>query len=114
MTQTYPRPEITLDQQVALRTAATRLARDFTGIFGAETIERFLYSSYDQFAGRASIIKLLPLLAERFARQRLQAVAQLEGCPRRPAGRPVPVHPQRGPLADGARVLPAPRRRRKR
>jgi arsenate reductase (thioredoxin) len=79
MTQTYPRPEITLDQQVALRTAATRLARDFAGVFGVETIERFLYSSYDQFAGRASIVNFLPLLAERFARQRLDAVARLEG-----------------------------------
>ena len=34
MTHTYPRPEITLDQQVALKTAATRLNRDFDGTFG--------------------------------------------------------------------------------
>ena len=34
-----------LDQQLALRTAATRLAADFDGVFGAETIERFLRSS---------------------------------------------------------------------
>lgn len=79
MTRTHPRPDITLDQQVALRTAATRLGRDFEGVFGVETIERFLISSYDQFAGRATVLNFLPLLAERFARQRLRALARVEG-----------------------------------
>jgi len=79
MTTTDPRPQITLDQQVALRTAASRLERDFTGTFGAETIERFLHSSYDEFAPRASVVTFLPLLAERFARQRLTALARVEG-----------------------------------
>ncbi|HEY3713850.1 MAG TPA: arsenate reductase ArsC [Jatrophihabitantaceae bacterium] len=79
MTQTYPRHDITLDQQVALKRAATMLARDFDGTFNTETIERFLHSSYDQFAGRATVANFLPLLAERFARQRLQALAKVEG-----------------------------------
>jgi arsenate reductase len=79
MTQTHHRADITLDQQIALRTAGTLLARHFEGTFNTETIERFLYSSYDQFAGRATIANFLPLLAERFARQRLQALAKVEG-----------------------------------
>jgi arsenate reductase (thioredoxin) len=79
MTQTNPHPEITLDQQVALKSAATRLAREFDTVFGAETIERFLHSSYDRFAGKATVVNFLPLLAERFARQRLQALARVEG-----------------------------------
>jgi arsenate reductase len=81
MTATQPpsAPGITLDQQVALKTAATRLARDFTGTFNTETIERFLHTSYDQFAGRATVLNFLPLLAERFARQRLTALARVEG-----------------------------------
>lgn len=78
-THLEPHHDITLDQQVALRTAATRLARDFDGVFNAETIERFLRSSYDQFAGRATVLNFLPLLAERFARQRLTALAKVEG-----------------------------------
>lgn len=73
------KPPITLDQQYALGLAATRLARDFAGTFNVETIERFLYSSYDQFAGRARVTTFLPLLAERFARQRLNALARVEG-----------------------------------
>ena len=38
-------PGITLDQEVALKAAATRLAREFDGTFGEATIERFLHSS---------------------------------------------------------------------
>ena len=67
------------DQKLALTQAAARLADEFTGLYGRETIERFLASSFDQFAGRASVTKFLPLLAERFARQRLDALARVEG-----------------------------------
>ena len=69
----------TLDQRVALKSAARRLAAEFDGTYGAETIERFLISSYEEFADRASVVNFLPLLAERFARQRLQALARIEG-----------------------------------
>ena len=75
----YRRPDLSIDQQLALRTAATNLAREFDGTFGAETIDRFLHSSYDEFAGRAAVLNYLPLLAERFARQRLRALAKVEG-----------------------------------
>jgi arsenate reductase (thioredoxin) len=70
---------LTIDQQLALRSAATRLAEQFDGVFGPETIERFLASSYDQFASRATATNFLPVMAERFARQRLQALARVEG-----------------------------------
>jgi protein-tyrosine-phosphatase len=75
----FLRTDITLDQQVSLHTAATRLSREFDGTFNSETIERFLHSSYDDFAGRATVVNFLPLLAERFARQRLHALAKVEG-----------------------------------
>ncbi|MGB2920899.1 MAG: arsenate reductase ArsC [Mycobacterium sp.] len=74
-----PHRDLSVDQQLALKTAATRLERDFGDSFGVETIERFLHTSYDQFAGRASVPNFLPLLAERFARQRLHALARVEG-----------------------------------
>ena len=80
-TGTHPhlRHDLSIDQRLALKTAATRLESDFFEMFGVETIERFLHSSYDQFAGRASVPNFLPLLAERFARQRLRALAIVEG-----------------------------------
>ncbi len=71
--------DLSLDRQIALRTAAARLQREFEGTFGVETIEQFLASSYDQFAANATIVSFLPLIAERFARQRLKALAKVEG-----------------------------------
>jgi protein-tyrosine-phosphatase len=68
-----------MDEKLALRQASARLANEFSGLYGTETIERFLASSFDQFAGRARVTKFLPLLAERFASQRLQALARIEG-----------------------------------
>lgn len=70
--------DLSVDQQLALRTSASRLCAEFDGTFGQETIERFLHSSYDQFASRASVPNFRPLLAERFARQRLHALAKTE------------------------------------
>ena len=75
----HRRPEIELDQQPALRAAATNLQTRFAGVFGTETIERFLLSSYDEFTGRSVTTTWLPLLAERFARIRLAALARVEG-----------------------------------
>lgn len=87
MADSAHRLDLSIDQQHALRTAAVMLQRQFAGIFGTGTIEKFLYSSYDQFASRAVIPNFLPLLAERFARQRLTALARVEG--RMHDGRPV-------------------------
>jgi arsenate reductase (thioredoxin) len=71
--------DLSIDQQLAIRTAASRLQLEFADSFGIETIDRFLRSSYDQFAVQATIPNFLPLLAERFARQRLHALARVEG-----------------------------------
>ena len=87
MSEQHPSTLLTLDQGLALKTAATRLKDEFEESFGVETIERFLTSSYDQFAGKATMTNFLPLLAERFARQRLQALARVEN--KSDDGRPV-------------------------
>ena len=71
--------DLELDAAMALRVASDRLASEFDGTFGRETIELFLHGSYDQFANRAHILRFLPLLAEKFARQRLRALARVEG-----------------------------------
>ncbi len=79
MTETPTWSTLTLDQTRSLRESAARLARELDGVYGAETVERFLSSSFDQFADTATIPTFLPLLAERFARQRLRALAKVEG-----------------------------------
>jgi protein-tyrosine-phosphatase len=67
------------DQRLSLKTAAQRLKDEFAGTFSVETIELFLGTSYDQFADGARLSNFLPLMAERFARQRLKALAKVEG-----------------------------------
>jgi arsenate reductase (thioredoxin) len=75
-----PEPDIlSIDQQYALELAATTLHEEFADLFSTETIRRYLETSYDQFADRAKVTNFLPLMAERFARQRLQALARVEG-----------------------------------
>ena len=71
--------ELTIEQSLALRKSASYLQSDFEGVFGKETIELFLHTSFDQFADKAIVPNFLPLLAERFARQRLKALAKVEG-----------------------------------
>ena len=75
----HVRADLPIDQRLALKTAAAALQQEFAASFGVETIERFLKSSYDQFANHATVTNFLPLLAERFARQRLRALAKVEG-----------------------------------
>ncbi|TVT62512.1 arsenate reductase ArsC [Amycolatopsis rhizosphaerae] len=66
-------------QRHALSSAAANLGREFGGTFNTDTIERFLHASYDQFAAHSTVPNFLPLLAERFARQRLRALSKVEG-----------------------------------
>ncbi len=70
---------LSIDQRYAIRLAAATLHDEFDDFFSTETIELFLETSYDQFADRAKFTNFLPLMAERFARQRLRALARVEG-----------------------------------
>jgi protein-tyrosine-phosphatase len=58
--------------------AAKRLAHEFAGIFSEETIARYMAESTD-LLGEAKINVFVPVLAHRFARERLRALAQAEG-----------------------------------
>ena len=68
---------LTLDQQHLVETVAARLAPHDVGTFGAETIERFVRDSLERLLPTAKVATYLPVLAERFARQRLTALARL-------------------------------------
>jgi len=70
---------MTIADHVALHSAAVNLGHEFHGIYGPETIERFLHESYKQLAVAGGVPTFLPLLAERFSRQRLHALARIEG-----------------------------------
>ena len=55
-----------------------KLAEEFKGIASRETVDRVLEESFLQLAG-ARIQAYVPLFAERFARERLKAIATNEG-----------------------------------
>lgn len=66
-------------QSTALARAERRLCCEFTILFEANTIHEYLFDSYAELGTQASVQLYLPLLAERFARQRLYARARVEG-----------------------------------
>ncbi len=61
-----------------VRLAVEALSDEFAGIYSQETIERFISESLD-LLGDARINVFVPVLAHRFARERLKALAQAEG-----------------------------------
>ena len=55
---------------------ANNLEGKFKGIFSIETVERYVRESYGLLAESAAVKTHLPALTERFARDRLTALAQ--------------------------------------
>ena len=60
-----------------VRRAAESLSDEFAGVFSQETIERYIAESFDLLGG-SKINVFVPVLAHRFARERLKALAQYE------------------------------------
>ena len=60
-----------------VRQAAKRLKDEFAGVFSEETIERYIGESLD-LLGSSRINVFVPVLAHRFARERLKALAQAD------------------------------------
>ncbi|MBT8216842.1 MAG: arsenate reductase ArsC, partial [Acidimicrobiia bacterium] len=69
---------LTTEDKALLRHAAERLRTHFDGRLNTETIERYLNDSVDVLLPRATTSQWIPLLAERFARDRLRALVRLD------------------------------------
>ena len=54
-----------LDVQNLVSHAMARLEREFDGIFGPETVEKFIIDSLDQLAPKATVTTFLPLTETR-------------------------------------------------
>lgn len=61
-----------------LERISTDLSTRFAGVFGAETVERYVRESFALLAENARITRYLPSLASRFAADRLSALARSE------------------------------------
>jgi protein-tyrosine-phosphatase len=67
-----------LEMRPLIRHVSDRLHEDFSGIFASETIQRFMAESWESLAG-SKVANYIPLFVERFTRQRLRALARVEG-----------------------------------
>ena len=54
-----------------------RLTEEFDGVFSSETIDRYMAESLEQI-GSARVENFIPLFVDRFARERLRALAQAD------------------------------------
>jgi protein-tyrosine-phosphatase len=71
--------ELTTEQQLLMKQVAARIHDEFAGTLSAETIERFITDSREILESRARFATWLPILLERFTRDRLRALARVEG-----------------------------------
>ena len=67
------------DNTEILHRISNRLADRFTGIFAAETVERYVCESYTALARTSKISAYLPATTEHFANDRLAALAKSNG-----------------------------------
>jgi len=74
----HPTEAYAPDIEYALKMAASRLSREYEGQFNAETVQRFVRDSFAAL-DTARVTSFVPVIAERFARERLKAVLKLEG-----------------------------------
>ncbi|HET6393063.1 MAG TPA: arsenate reductase ArsC [Blastococcus sp.] len=68
-----------LTPETSLHRFADELATRFTGVFARETIDRYVFESYTALARTATVTAHLPVIAGRFATERLTALAQAKG-----------------------------------
>jgi len=66
------------DERV-FETVRRTIITEFAGVFSPETVSACLSETYDKLASTARVDRYLVVLAERFSRDRLQAVAKIEG-----------------------------------
>jgi arsenate reductase len=71
------RESYTPDIEYSLKMATSRLAREYEGRFNQETVERFVRDSFASLE-TSRVQSFVPIIAERFARDRLRALLKVE------------------------------------
>lgn len=79
-----PAPESGRDAMTAgpdsvLGRIADRLTNHFYGMFSADTVYRYVTEAHDALAATSRVRQYLPIMTERYATQRLTALAQAQG-----------------------------------
>jgi protein-tyrosine-phosphatase len=71
--------EASSNLHVRLSGVVDGLADEFVGVFSRETIERYVHESAESWRADAKVLEYIHVFVERFARERLRALAQAEG-----------------------------------
>ena len=71
--------DLSAAQKHLIHTAAARLQDKFADVFGPETIDRYIDESLDQLLPNSQVTRFVPIFVERFANDRLRALAKIEG-----------------------------------
>lgn len=71
--------ELSLDTSLALRAGRARLRDEFAGRVGTESVDAVLLASWNHIDAGARLKHHVPVLAERFARGQLWALARMNG-----------------------------------
>lgn len=69
---------LSTEHRLRLIDSSLRLQSEFAGVYDAGTINRFLRTSYDEFAGSSANDVYATTFAERFAQARLRAMRAME------------------------------------
>jgi arsenate reductase (thioredoxin) len=67
-----------LEREFLLKREIVHLIGEFRGVFGPETVERYVRDSLDELEG-VRVKDFIPIFVRRFSRERLRALAQVEG-----------------------------------
>lgn len=67
--------QLPLGDQLQVRQSVNLLIDEFSGVFDAETVEHFTVDSFQRLAEHTTVRNFLGVLSERFARERLSAMA---------------------------------------
>ncbi len=71
--------QVQLHEATLLAQVAEDLAAEYFGVFSLGTVGRFVNESFAQLGEATTVAASLPALTERFARERLRALAQAQG-----------------------------------
>ncbi|MEZ5411484.1 MAG: PhoU domain-containing protein [Acidimicrobiales bacterium] len=78
-TPTAPGEQLNRQHSFLLRGITNRLDGEFGSLFTRDTLDHYVVDSYEDLRSRAKVLTHLPAFVERFARQRLRALAQNRG-----------------------------------
>lgn len=78
MTTSNDDARLTIHFNAELDSITQKLSQEFSGTADAATVAQFVQESYATFSAKATVPTFLPLLTERFTRQRLEALAKAD------------------------------------